>query len=255
MKWRPLLILGVVFLLVVAALAVLQAVRPKPGQKPPAPLSYAQTTPAAKVELKIDPKIARYPFLADKLYRDGLAELKSFAAQAAEDQQRLAAKGLPVRPYQRSIAWSLAAATPDLVSVKEAWSDDTGGAHPNHGANGLLWDARNDREVTRSELLRPGADLAVLDGVLCEAIKAEKARRDRAAPDDQSRPCPKWADADLVLSPSPEKGKAAGLVFLFDPYSIGAYAEGDYEVPVPAASFRADVSPAWAQVFVDGPSG
>lgn len=260
MKLRPLLLLLAAFVLTVIALAFWRAHLPPVGGPPPRPppplvLSFAQTTPAAKVELTIDPAIARYPALTQRLYRDGVGDLKGFAAQAADDQARLTAKGLPARPYQRSIVWSLTAATARIVSVKQAWFDDTGGAHPNHGAKGLLWNETAGREIARDELLRAGADPAQLDQLLCQAIRAEKTHRQGTVFDLRTWPCPRWADADFVLAPSNVLGKAGGLVFLFDPYSIGPYVEGDWAIVVPQAEFRAELAPVWAGEFAGAPAG
>lgn len=256
MSWRPLGILLAAFVLIVIGLAVWRANLPPPTPPPPPPrLSFAQTTPAAKVELSIDPKIAPYVDLVHRLYGDGVKDLKGFAAQAQQDQARLTAKGLPVRPYERSIAWTLTAASPRIASIKQAWSEDTGGAHPNHGTLGLLWDPAASREVPRDELFRPGADQARLDQRLCLAIQAEKARRQGAASDPQTWPCPHWADANFVLAPSILPGKIGGLVFLFDPYSIGPYVEGDWAIVVPQAEFHDELAPAWAQEFAGRPAG
>jgi hypothetical protein len=48
--------------------------------------------------------------------------------------------------------------------------------------------------------------------------------------------------------------RAGGLLFLFDPYVIGAYAEGDYAVLIPLSDFQAAVAPAWAKDFEGSPA-
>ena len=67
-------------------------------------------------------------------------------------------------------------------------------------------------------------------------------------------PCPKWADSDFVLAPSSAPGKIGGLVFLFDPYSIGPYVEGDWAIALPQAEFRAALAPQWAGEFAGAPA-
>ena len=64
--------------------------------------------------------------------------------------------------------------------------------------------------------------------------------------DPESFPCPKWRESHFVLAPSTVPGKIGGLVFLFDPYAVGAYAEGEYEVTLPQALFTAVLAPAGA---------
>jgi hypothetical protein len=256
MKWPLLGVIGV-FVIVVIALAIWRAnLAPPPAERhPPLPLSFLETTPAAKVELKIDPRLGPYPILVHRLYHQGVQELRSFEQQAAQDQARLTAKGLPVRPYFRSIGWSLTAETHDLVSVKQSWMDDTGGAHPNSGAKGLLWDPNAEREIGRGDLLRPAADQAQLDAVLCRAIQAAKAGREGAIVDPKAWPCPKWADSDFVMARSTTRAKFGGLTFLFDPYSIGPYVEGEWAITVPESEFRSQLTQAWAQDFAGSPAG
>jgi hypothetical protein len=251
MKPRLLLVLAAALLAVIAAVIWLRPrPAPAPPRPPPAPMSFVQSTAAAKVELKLDPAIARDPGLRSRLFDDGMRELKGFAAQAVEDQQRLKAAGLPIRPYQRSVSWTLTAATPVLASARQDWFDDTGGAHPNHGFAVFLWDPMGQREVLRSDLFKPDADEGRLDQALCQAIRVEKAKRQGAVIDPKTWPCPKWADSNFVLTPSNVPGKAAGLTFLFDPYALGPYVEGDYSVPVPTAAFRSELVPAYAAAFV-----
>lgn len=229
---------------------------PKASAPLPEPLSFSQVTPDSTVKMTLAPVIAQEPGLRFRLYGDGVKELKSFAAQAHGDRAHLAAKGLQTPPYQRDIAWTLTAATPRLLSARESWFDDTGGAHPNHGWNGLLWNIPEDRAIPRAELFRPDADQAKLEQGLCEAIKAAKVQRvgaQEAAEEAGSWPCPRWADSDFVFAPSTVHGKLGGLVFLFDPYSLGPYAEGDYQVTVPLAEFQGALSPAYADEFAGAP--
>lgn len=255
MKWPLLGVLGG-FVLVVILLAIWRANLPPPPseRQPPLPLAFTETTPAAKVDLTIDKRLALYPILAHRLYAEGVRELKSFERQAAEDQARLKAKGLPVRPYARTIGWTLSAYSHDLVSLRQNWFDDTGGAHPNSGAKGLLWDPTGEHEVGRADLFRPGADQRRLDQALCQAIQAAKAGRQGATVDPRTWPCPHWADSDFVAAASTQRAKFGGLVFLFDPYSIGPYVEGEWAITVPQTAFSGELDPRWARDFAGRPA-
>ncbi len=46
-----------------------------------------------------------------------------------------------------------------------------------------------------------------------------------------------------MLAPSTTPGKVGGLTALIDPYVVGPYSEGDYEVTVPASAFQALLAP------------
>jgi hypothetical protein len=248
-----------------AAIAVLAAAlggcnrkaEPKPPAGPPGPLSFERSTPDAKVKLTLEPQIGKHPGLRQKLYDDGVKELTSFVAQAQNDRAHVAAKGLPIPAYERQISWTITADTPHLLSAHESWFDYTGGAHPNHGSIALLWDVERDTPIPRSEMFLPSADQAKLDTALCAAIRAAKAQRPGSAAISQDAgawSCPKWSDSNFVFAPSTAPGKIGGLVFLYDPYVLGPYVEGDYQVSVPQSVFRDALAPAWADDFAGEPA-
>jgi hypothetical protein len=230
---------------------------PPPAPKAPEPLGYSQTTPDAAVQLTLDPEIGKRPGLRLRLYGEGVKDLTAFLAQAHNDRASLAAKGIPDAPYERRITWTLTAATPRLTSARESWFDYTGGAHPNHGWNGLLWDVAGDHPIARIDLFRPGADQGPLDAALCKAIRAAKAERQgavRIGEDTGAWSCPKWADSNFVFAPSTAAGRIGGLEFLFDPYVLGPYAEGDYQVIVPQSAFHDALAPQYADDFAGDPA-
>ncbi len=244
--------------LLVAALAACQRkAETKAPAAPAAPLTFIQTSPDATVRLVLDPGVGARPGLRGKLYGDGVKELTSFADQAHSDRARLSQKGYPSPAYERDLVWSLTAATPNLASARETWSDYTGGAHPNHGWLGVIWDVHSDREIPRGELFRVDADQGQLDALLCQAVKAAKSRRAGAAAINEevgTWSCPKWDDSNFVFAPSTTAGKIGGLTFLFDPYVLGPYAEGDYAVTVPQSDFRIALAPAYADEFAGAPA-
>ena len=221
------------------------------------PLSYVQTTPYATVRLTLAPSVGALPGLRFKLYQDGVRELTNFVVQAQGDHLHLAQKGISDPPYKRFIDWTVTAATPRLAGAEQTWFDDTGGVHPNHGAKGLIWDTLGDIQIPRTDLFKSDVDPALLDQTLCNAVKVARARRmgpQAAAVLGASWPCPKWAETELTLAPSTIKGKIGGLTFLFDPYVLGAYADGGYAVTVPVSAFHFWLSPTWASEFAGDPA-
>jgi hypothetical protein len=225
------------------------AVNPKPP-----PLRFSLSTPDAKVELTLPPGIAAYPDLHRMLFENGRDELLEFAKAAADDRRRLASKGVSQpTPYVRRVSWTLTAVTPDLVSLKGHWFDDTGGIHPDQGSQARLWDRARKQVLATSDLFRDDADQPALDEALCKAVtRVKTARMGPTDPDSWS--CPKWSDSQAVLAPSARPRRAGGLTFLFDPYVIGPYAEGDYEVLIPLSDFQAALAPAWAKDFEGTPA-
>ena len=89
---------------------------------------------------------------------------------------------------------------------------------------------------------------------LCDGIGRARAAKGVPPESDPSTwPCPKWRDTDLVLVASTTPGKFGGVDFVFDPYAIGSYAEGPYEVVVPYAAIRDALTPTYAGEFAGAP--
>jgi uncharacterized protein DUF3298 len=226
----------------------------QPADKPAAPWTFAQKTADASVKLTLDRSLGRWPALHRQLYDLEVPGLKEFAASAKGQLDDLRKEGLPARPYANEITWAVHAATPRLVSVRQTFFEDTGGAHPNHGSGALLWDPAARRPVPPAALFT-AADGAAVQAALCEGILA--AKQAKGVDKDWDRgmwPCPDWRETDFLLAPSSVPGKFGGLVFLFGPYDIGPYAEGDYEVTLPWSVFTGVLAPAYAGEFAGTPS-
>lgn len=248
--------LALIVLLAAAPIAACKKKPPAPPPPPPTPLSFAQATPDATVRLSIAPAIAAWPALHQKLFNDGVAELKKDLETARDDRAHIAGEGLPNPAYEHELTWSVVARTARLVSLKGTWMSYTGGAHPNSGFNTLVWDTNEAAEIRRSELLLPeGAGDAQVQAVLCDGIAQTRAAKGVASTDDSSMwPCPKWRDSNFVLTPSTVPGKLGGITFVFDPYAIGSYAEGPYEVTVPYVAIKDVLAPAYAAEFAGAPA-
>ena len=216
------------------------------------PLAFDQTDPAAKVALSLPPEIAAYPALHTILYNREVAGLRTFAAKAEADRKASTGQ-FPWRPYNRQGQWFLTADAAPLVSLRALWFEDTGGAHPNHGGASLLWDNVANQEVPPQALFRDGADMTALDKAICDAVAQAKTHREGAVPLSDMFSCPKWSQTVLVLAPSTTPGKAGGLTAIIDPYVVGPYSEGDYEVTVPVSAFQGLLAPAYAGVFGGAP--
>lgn len=230
--------------------------RPTPTEPPQAaptrPLAFQQADAAAKVALTLPAEISKYPALHAALYDREVAQLKDFAAKA-ETERETSEGQFPWRQHESQRQWAVTASTPRLVSLRALWFDYTGGAHPNHGAAALLWDATKGAEIKPVALFRPDADMTVLDRAICDAVTMAKSHREGAVPLSDIFTCPKWTETVLVLAPSTEPAKIGGLVALIDPYVVGPYVEGDYEVTIPLPAFQALLAPTYAGAFAGSP--
>ncbi len=232
-----------------APVAPATPVAPAPAARP---LAFDQTDEAAKVALRLPAEIIRFPALHARLYDREVAGLKAFAAKAQTDREA-SSGAYPWRAYGRQSQWFLAAEAAPLVSLRALWFEDTGGAHPNHGGATLLWDTVGNSELQPKALFHPDADMGRLDKAICDAVAAAKAHREGAAPLSGMFACPRWSQTVLVLAPSTTPGKIGGLTAIIDPYVVGPYAEGDYEVTVPTSAIQTLLAPAYASAFGGAP--
>jgi hypothetical protein len=233
------------------------ATQPEPAtaQAAPTPYLFKTKTALAETELKLPQILAGEPDLHARLYAEGVHDLKRFAegTAAARAEEGDAPAGMGA--FTRTIAWTNAADTGKLLSLRREVFEFAGGAHPNTALDALLWDKALRRPLQPSSLIRRTADYAKLDAALCQAVTEAKQKRMGAdyAPPGDAWSCPKWSDSALTLAPSTTPGKAGGLTFLFSPSAIGAYAEGPYEITLPQSAFRWALSPAYLDEFSGSP--
>jgi hypothetical protein len=219
------------------------------------PLQYADNTAHAEVALALPEAVKALPELHAELYREELAALQAFQKTAASDRTGEGAEMLKdMPPFSDRITWRVTADTPDLLGLAREESFYSGGAHPNSKLSGMIVSKREKRAVPLTDLLQPSG-YSRLDQALCEAIKA--AKRDRTGDETISgefQGCPAARQSQATLAPSDQSGKAAGLLFLYGPYELGAYAEGSYEVVVPADAFADALRPEWREDFGGRPA-
>lgn len=139
--------------------------------------------------------------------------------------------------YAEEDIWSLTYASPSLVSIRSDFYVNTGGAHGNYGTTNINLDMATGRELALKDVLtEPSAAILTLE---CRRqILAEKKKRLAAVGDDEPVTVDDAAVAAQVRSlPSWSIGEKE-IVVSFDPYAVGAYAEGAYECRFPTAGVR-----------------
>lgn len=218
-----------------------------------APMGFEQKTPYADVRLTLPDAIKRQTDLHARIYAEEVRGLRQFI-EGAQGELTEAGADTDRPKYEKTITVTTALETGKLVSLKRVDFDYSGGAHPNTLSSGILWDKALKRRLGLADLFRKNADLTALDQALCTAINAAKRARvpDSAAVTLGGRPgsaCPRAADTAFVLAPGTVNGKAGGLVFFIGAYQVGPYAEGGYEIAIPASAFRALLAVAYADDF------
>jgi hypothetical protein len=236
------------------------------------PLTWKKTTPYAEVGLTLPKEVLHAPVLNERLHRGEIKALEAFAASAGDPKDGLRGDAPAFRAqgkWSMEVTYRAGVETPRLISLVRTSYEDTHGAHPNHSLGGVVFDKAKNRNLHPLDLLRPGADLHPLDKALCDAARAAKRERNDQwnETEDTNFSCPTWkgivgkngkllegtGPAQITLAEGDSPSHAAGLVFLYSPYDLGAYAEGEYEVLVPAAVFRATLKPDYAAEFAGKP--
>jgi hypothetical protein len=132
----------------------------------------------------------------------------------------------------------------------------TGGAHPNHGSDTLLWDRQAGKMISIrpffTELADGGPAMTAIRNAVVADLKIEKKKRDNDNPDmsqvDALEPTLLKIGA-IALTPSTTAGKSSGLTFLYAPYAVGSYAEGDYTAFVPWETLKPFLSAEGTAIF------
>ena len=146
--------------------------------------------------------------------------------------------------YASGRAWEKVTETPRFLSLSAQIYDYTGGAHPNHGYDSLLFDKSAGKRLAPLDLF---ASKAAFDSVIqqpfCALLDRERAKR-RGEPvvrdGEMFNDCIKPTEQTVILGSS--NGRTFDKVgVLVGPYAAGSYAEGDYEftLSVTAALLKA----------------
>lgn len=254
----------------ISALAFLALIPALSGCTPPAdkadkavsaalPLTGTQSRPDTyKVTFTLPERVKAFRELHAAL----LASLKTtnaeFIATAEKDHKDFKAEGpsdYPMMAYELDTTYALEHETSRLLSLSVASYVNTGGAHPNHGTSGYLWDKTTKAPVELKAIFKPGADFSALEKRLCQEVEALRSQRlGEPVKQDETFACPKIAESNFILTPATggqtAGGQTAGgLTFLFSPYEVGSYAEGYYEVTLSADQLKPVLAPAFATEF------
>ncbi len=203
--------------------------------------SFSYAYPAAAVAI---------PGVKAVLDEDMARRRKELAKWAREGKAASKDNDYPFNPYDYEMAWDVVTDLPAWLSLSAAFSTYTGGAHPNHGFDALLWDKRAGKLREPTELFR--SSRAFVDAVradFCKALDKERAERREGESFDGFDECIDPTEAVIILGSS--NGKAFDRVgFLIAPYIAGPYVEGSYEVTLPITpTLLAQVKPQYRASF------
>ena len=238
-------------ILIVLAMLAAEAAAAVEGK----PVTLKSDTPLITWQASWPAEVSAIPEL-EKLIR-GPAEkaLAEYTMLAREDKARREKDGINFNPYEYSDSVDVVGQTPRLLSLARHHTEYSGGAHPNHGTDAILWDKKAAAKVTFASLLADKDSLeALYRDAYCKALNAERAvRREGEGPSDPQDmfgQCPKFSEIQIIPTGPAGGGPMTTLVFHADPYVAGPYVEGDYDVDLPVSSaFVAALKPDYRSSF------
>ena len=191
------------------------------------------------------------PALDLKLYTDAKANLAKAQKYASEDERLRTSENRDFGHYY-SMTWSSAGQSARLLSLEGTLETYTGGAHPAHGSQALLWDRRLNRAIGVASLfVKSGSFPAMTRATYCKALDAERAqRREGEKLDGDFGACPKYSELKIAPFDNDGDGRFDRIHFVAEEYVAGPYVEGPYETPLPVtAQLIAALKPEYRSSF------
>lgn len=207
----------------------------------------------------LDPALAR--LIRERADVDTEAMIES----AEIDKREAEEGGFTFRPHTLDVEWTqVGPTTGRLVSYFGTYFTYAGGAHPNTNFQLVNWDLEASEEISFDDLFED-ADAArdTIRDALFERILIAKRERLTDIEMSDEEILNSWVrpafEANnevyefFTFAAAADSGEAAGLLYHFEPYDIGAYAEGAYEISIPASVFADELAADYADAFSTAP--
>lgn len=200
---------------------------------------------------------AAIPGLVAELDADLAKRRRELADAAREGKVAARENGFEFNPYSYSVNWTVVADLPGWLSLTAGVSEFTGGAHPNHWSQALLWDKTAGQSRRATDLFASRAALSeAIRAPFCKALNRERAERRgepvNPASDDPFDQCIDPAASTVILGSS-NKQLFDRIGILIAPYEAGPYVEGDYEITLPVTkAVLMAVKPQYRAAFAAG---
>lgn len=205
-----------------------------------------ERSPTLQFSWRVPPEIGKHPELLEELRAEARDQLAAMREEARRFAQTLVEQKQPPRPLFYEQVWTVAYDSPGLLNLRSRTESYHGGAHGMTTFDSVFWDKQTGRRIEPAALFVNWPEAReTLKSEYCEELDRMRAER-RGAPvergdgggeevraDDPFTACPPLAEQPLALD-SGSGGQLMAFEILLAPYEAGAYAEGAYEVRVPA---------------------
>jgi hypothetical protein len=203
----------------------------------------------------LPPAPAGDPVLAD-LRREAQSYLATVKGNARADFERLKRSSDKPDPWDVRLRWRYTARAGDIVSLIGEVSEFNGGAHPMQRFDTHIARTTGEELNVGEMLLAKRSPSPAMTIAICEALTTAKQARIRSATIfDEPIVCvgpeanAKTEEAKLALAPSDQPGRFGGIYVFYEPYVVGAYAEGPYILTVQQGVFAEDLRPEFKALF------
>lgn len=238
-------------LLLLGAVALPLAASSQPVGDTPSldnPSTFGSKSEAVETTVVIPRAAALDPALLDQIRQKATRQEREFTRTAELDFEAFGKEDF-WSPYSLQIDFEERLVSDRFISLLAAVWFYTGGAHGNLGYESVNWDRTQGREIGLGDLIedvRPGsAALQALARYIRQDLATQKAELYREIGEPPPDPdTDEWLSAvtpdpeilsTITLAPAREKGRIAGLMIHFPPYAVGPYADGPFDVLVPAS--------------------
>ena len=150
--------------------------------------------------------------------------------------------GLSGHPWSMNIDMSKYVSGENVASILGYVFSFTGGAHPNHNYFSVNFDKKTQELISLEDLFdNTEAALKEISSYAVSNILMQKSDKlnEKIAEDEwvTEGAGPELKNYSVLLFIPNKDNKIKGLKFIFPPYQVGPYVEGEYEVDVPSGVF------------------
>lgn len=195
--------------------------------------------------------VTAIPALSARLEAEARRVQAEMTAEAEASRADALANDYSYNPHSYGAKWQIVADVPGFLSLSNAFSTYSGGAHGMYGAEGFVWDKAKSRGFASSDLFQsPQALDAAMGNALCAALQRERReRRGDETVGGMFLDCPGLEEATILVGSS--NGRTFDRITVYyGPYVAGSYAEGPYELDFPVTSAMLNaVKPSYREAF------
>lgn len=233
----------------------------EPAEVAPELKDMVETDPRFIVGVTYPPEANKYPGLALELHRY-VAAARDELMEAVEDAPADGSAG----PYELSLVFDTVADAPGVFAMAANGYSYTGGAHGTPLVARFVWLPEQQQALRIEDLLVQPAGWRDLSAHVREQLHAALSQRvdaDDLEPDERARvmrsagrmidegtaPEPgNFAQFEPVLG---RDGRIVALRFVFPPYQVGPYSDGEQRAEVPASVLLPHVATQYRSLFAD----